>query len=99
MGTTLSIPKLREYTKMFAKEVHSRNGLVVLINKERLGVKMWEEVFDYVILGDVDKWTREMVNYWNEKRPDDWSNAVKVDSKTLNSYKLMEQVDLSDTKV
>lgn len=99
MGTTLSIPSLREYTKMFVKEVHAGNGLVVFVNKEKLGVKMWEEAFDYMILGDVDKWVMEAANYWHKKKPDDWSETGKVDSKTLSRYKLMEQVDLLNTKV
>ena len=92
MGTTLSIKNLKEYTRLFSREVHSRQGLVVLINKEELGAKAWvENVFDYTVLGDVDEWVMKAAHHWKEKNPWDWHKDQEVEPRVHTRYELMEE--------
>ena len=94
MGTTLSIPTLNDYVKMFSKQVRSQGGLVVFINKEGLKSKKWADVFDYVVLGDVDEWALNAARHWQEKRPRDWDDHRKVDCKVQARYKLAKEVQI-----
>ncbi|RUP46110.1 DHS-like NAD/FAD-binding domain-containing protein [Jimgerdemannia flammicorona] len=77
MGTSLKIVGLKRFVKEAAKVVHAqRNGKVVFVNRTEPG-KEWEDVIDYHVLGDTDRWV-ELVEEWmdeEERKKEDKENA------------------------
>ncbi|KAJ3106963.1 Coiled-coil domain-containing protein 40 [Phlyctochytrium planicorne] len=66
IGTSLAVDGAKRLVKDLAKSIRGRGGLVVLVNKTALG-KEWEEVFDYVLLGECDKVVEAIKKEWEPK--------------------------------
>ncbi|ODV73160.1 NAD-dependent histone deacetylase HST3 [Cyberlindnera jadinii NRRL Y-1542] len=52
IGTSLKVHGVKQLTRLAAKAVHARGGVVLLINDTTL--KGWDNVIDYQVLGDCD---------------------------------------------
>lgn len=59
IGTTLQIPGVKKLVKDAATKVHSKGGLVVLINASRLP-KIWNSIIDVHLEGDCDFWVTQI---------------------------------------
>ncbi|SCV03453.1 LAME_0H10550g1_1 [Lachancea meyersii CBS 8951] len=56
MGTSLKVDGVKKLVRNVSKQVHERNGLVILINKTKIGDCNWHGIIDYQILSDCDDW-------------------------------------------
>jgi hercynylcysteine S-oxide lyase len=59
-GTSLKVHGIKKLVKDFAKIVHEKKGIVILINKGELGKSEWAGVIDYWIEGDCDAWIHDL---------------------------------------
>ncbi|KAG9294116.1 hypothetical protein G9A89_021475 [Geosiphon pyriformis] len=55
LGTSLKVYGLKNLIKKVAQAVHEKGGHAILVNVSDVG-KEWNEVFDYHILAEADKW-------------------------------------------
>jgi NAD-dependent SIR2 family protein deacetylase len=67
-GTSLKVHGIKKLVKDFAKQVHLKKGIVVLINKMELCKSEWKGVIDYWIEGDCDSWVLDL----KQRIPDLW---------------------------
>ncbi len=49
MGTTLKVVGIKALVKTVARSVRANGGLVVMVNRDVIAGKEWDEVFDYFI--------------------------------------------------
>ncbi|KAM3160609.1 Protein acetyllysine N-acetyltransferase [Lachancea thermotolerans] len=75
MGTSLKVDGVKKLVRNFSKQVHDRNGLVVLINKTRIGDCNWHGIIDYQILSDCDAW----VDHLKEDIPEFFKTQQQVE--------------------
>lgn len=60
LGTSLSVSGIQHATRGFARNVHDRNGLVVLVNRTKPPPRGWEKVIDYWVECDCDDWVADL---------------------------------------
>lgn len=56
MGTSLKVDGVKKLVKSVSKQVHERNGIVILVNKTKIGDCNWHGIIDYQITTDCDAW-------------------------------------------
>ncbi|KAG9314020.1 DHS-like NAD/FAD-binding domain-containing protein [Chiua virens] len=92
MGTSLKVHGLKKLVKEFAKVVHASKasatstprsakpwqGKVVFVNKTPLGSE-WDDVIDYHVSGETDRWVENVVDDWKKMRPSDWQIQQTLD--------------------
>lgn len=91
MGTSLKVHGLKKLVKDFAKVVHasktstsgtkstkSWQGKVVFVNKTAPGNE-WEDVIDYHVSGETDRWVEKVLEDWKKMRPSDWEVQQTLD--------------------
>ena len=54
IGTSLKVYGVQQLVKDFSKSVKRNSGQIILINNCSLG-REWENLFDYILIGDCDK--------------------------------------------
>jgi len=59
-GTTLKVHGIKKLVRDFAKQVHAKNGVVILVNKCELSKSEWGGVIDYWVEGDCDEWVGDL---------------------------------------
>lgn len=93
MGTSLKVHGLKKLVKEFAKVVHTSKapttgtprsaknwkGKVVFVNKTPPGSE-WEDVIDYHVAGETDRWVEKVVEDWKKMRPSDWEVQQTLDA-------------------
>lgn len=59
-GTSLKVSGIQKLVKQAAKAVKAKGGMVVLINKTKIGGSSWKDVIDYHIEADCDAWVSNL---------------------------------------
>lgn len=59
-GTSLKVHGIKKLVKDFAKTVHAKKGVVILVNKCEVAKSEWDNVIDYWVEGDCDVWTEDL---------------------------------------
>ncbi|KAL3230032.1 NAD-dependent histone deacetylase HST3 [Nakaseomyces bracarensis] len=98
MGTSLKVDGVKRVVKQISKQVHEKNGIVILINKTKLAESNWNGIIDYQICCDCDSW----VEYLQSQIPDFFRTQQQVDSlrqlkreaSELRKMKKMEQTTM-----
>jgi NAD-dependent histone deacetylase SIR2 len=91
MGTSLSIPSLKELVRRVAKEVKNQGGLCILLNRTQVAsMSAWKGVFDYHVKGELDSWVEAIVAHWKEMRPSDWGMPT-VHPNLIKYYSLLQE--------
>jgi len=67
-GTSLKVHGIKKLVKDFAKLVHAKKGVVILVNKCELAKSEWDNVIDYWVEGDCDVWIEDL----KARIPDLW---------------------------
>ncbi|SCV05604.1 LANO_0H11144g1_1 [Lachancea nothofagi CBS 11611] len=75
MGTSLKVDGVKKLVRNISKQVHERNGLVILINKTKIGDCNWHGIIDYQILSDCDTW----VDYLQDSIPDLFKTQQQIE--------------------
>lgn len=75
MGTSLKVDGVKLMVKKLSKQVHDRNGIVLLINKSEIPMSTWGGIIDYQICVDCDDW----VDYFKEIIPEFFKTQQQVD--------------------
>ncbi|CEP63737.1 NAD-dependent histone deacetylase HST3 LALA0_S09e01376g [Lachancea lanzarotensis] len=75
MGTSLKVDGVKKLVRNISKQVHERNGLVILINKTKIGDCNWHGIIDYQILSDCDDW----VDHLQESIPDLFKTQQQIE--------------------
>ncbi|KAG6821401.1 hypothetical protein H0H93_014198 [Arthromyces matolae] len=79
MGTSLKVHGLRKMVKEFAKTVHGSGpstgkpwqGKVIFVNLTPHASE-WNDIIDYHIEGETDRWVEKVIEDWKKMRPADW---------------------------
>ncbi|CDO75499.1 hypothetical protein BN946_scf184935.g35 [Trametes cinnabarina] len=86
MGTSLKVHGFKKLVKDFARAVHElapspaapskktlKNfaGKVIFVNKTAPGTE-WDNIIDYHVVGETDRWVEKVVEDWKKARPADW---------------------------
>ncbi|KAI8844170.1 DHS-like NAD/FAD-binding domain-containing protein [Chytridium lagenaria] len=82
MGTSLKVDGVRKLVRDLAAGCRTRGGKVVLVNRNALG-KEWDNVFDYLLLGDCDTVVEELGREW--ERPVVRRRASKLGKATVGA--------------
>lgn len=75
MGTSLKVDGVKKVVKQISKQVHERDGIVILVNKSSVGESTWNGCIDYQIWEDCDKW----VGFLENQVPDFFKTQKEVD--------------------
>lgn len=75
MGTSLKVDGVKKMVKQISSNVHERGGLVLLINKTKIGDSNWHGIIDYQIQNDCDNW----VEYLEDSIPDFFKSQKQID--------------------
>ena len=83
MGTSLKVHGFKKLVKDFARAVHesassssiksarSFAGKVIFVNKTAPGSE-WDDIIDYHVAGETDRWVEKVLEDWKKFRPSDW---------------------------
>ncbi|PPQ67170.1 hypothetical protein CVT25_005771 [Psilocybe cyanescens] len=82
MGTSLKVHGLKKLVKDFARSIHSSTSpsdassskkpfKVIFVNKTAPGAE-WNDIIDYHISGETDRWTNKVIEDWKRMKPADW---------------------------
>lgn len=75
MGTSLKVDGVKKLVRNISKQVHERGGLVILINKTKIGDCNWHGIIDYQMACDCDDW----VEYLKQQLPDFFKTQQEID--------------------
>jgi NAD-dependent histone deacetylase SIR2 len=82
MGTSMKVHGFKLLVKDFAKQVHSRGGIVVFVNATP-PAKEWDDIIDYHILGETDRWVEKCEEEWRRVKPSDWEYQTLLDGEIV----------------
>ncbi|WVR06964.1 hypothetical protein IAU60_004000 [Kwoniella sp. DSM 27419] len=84
MGTSLKVHGLKRLVKEFAKSVHAgtKRGLVVFVNATP-PAKEWDDVIDYHVQGETDRWVERVEEEWRRVKPADWETQTRLDGEIV----------------
>ncbi|CAA7265948.1 unnamed protein product [Cyclocybe aegerita] len=113
MGTSLKVHGLKKLVKDFARTIHSSASpsaassskkpfKVIFVNKTPPGSE-WQDIIDYHILGETDRWTDKVIEDWKRMRPSDWEIqqtlvAGEEETSMLGGLKTVKSLAPSSTK-
>ncbi|OBZ79976.1 NAD-dependent histone deacetylase HST3 [Grifola frondosa] len=91
MGTSLKVHGFKKLVKDFAKAVHDSvpsppttakkfAGKVIYVNKTAPGSE-WDEIIDYHVEGDSDRWVEKVLKDWKSMKPADWEVQTTLKAK------------------
>lgn len=95
MGTSLRVDGVKKLVKTLASAVHDKGGKVIFVNKTPLAKATWENVIDYEVLCDCDRFVA-LLKY---EIPDLFLTQEQLDSKRLKNkrVKLQKQAVKEET--
>lgn len=84
MGTSLKVHGLKRLIKDFATIVRDRKGIVVFVNATP-PTKEWDDIIDYHVEGDTDRWVEQLEEEWRRVRPQDWERQTLLDGEVVHT--------------
>lgn len=95
MGTSLKVDGVKRVVKQISKQVHDRNGIVILINKTKLAESNWNGIIDYQICTDCDTWVEylqgEIPDFFKTQQQVEAIRQMKREASELRKMKKIEQ--------